>query len=28
VLAPGCEFPPDAPFENALAIMRAAEIYG
>jgi uroporphyrinogen decarboxylase len=28
VLAPGCEFPPDAPFENALAIMRAAELYG
>jgi uroporphyrinogen decarboxylase len=27
VLAPGCEFPPDAPLENALAIMRAAEIY-
>jgi uroporphyrinogen decarboxylase len=27
VLAPGCEFPPNAPFENALAIMRAAEIY-
>ena len=27
ILAPGCEFPPNAPFENALAIMRAAEIY-
>ena len=27
ILAPGCEFPPNAPFENALAIMRAAEVY-
>jgi uroporphyrinogen decarboxylase len=27
ILAPGCEFPPNAPFENALAIIRAAEIY-
>jgi uroporphyrinogen decarboxylase len=27
ILAPGCEFPPNAPFENALAIIRAAEMY-
>ena len=28
ILAPGCEFPPNAPLENALAIIRAAEMYG
>jgi uroporphyrinogen decarboxylase len=28
VLAPGCEFPPNAPLENAMAILRAAELYG
>jgi len=27
VLAPGCEFPPDGPFENAVAIIKAAEQY-
>jgi len=28
VLAPGCEFPPNAPLENALAIVKASQIYG
>jgi len=28
VLAPGCEFPPNAPLENALAISKAAEMHG
>ena len=28
ILAPGCEFPPDAPLENALAIVKAAQLYG
>jgi len=28
VLAPGCEFPPNAPLENAMAIVKAAELYG
>jgi len=28
VLAPGCEFPPNGPFENALALVKAAQIYG
>jgi len=28
VLAPGCEFPPNAPLENAVAMLRAAELYG
>ena len=28
ILAPGCEFPPNAPLENAIAILRAAELYG
>jgi len=27
VLAPGCEFPPNAPLENLIAMLRAAEIY-
>jgi len=28
ILAPGCEFPPDAPLENAIAIVQAAKMYG
>lgn len=28
ILAPGCEYPPDAPLENAHAIVRAAALYG
>ncbi len=28
ILSPGCEFPPNASFLNAQAIMEAAEIYG
>ena len=28
ILAPACEFPPNAPLENALALVRAAEQYG
>ena len=28
VLAPGCEFPMNAPLENAYAIVKAAELYG
>ena len=28
ILAPGCEFPPNAPFENAMAIIEAAKTYG
>lgn len=28
ILAPGCEFPPNAPLENAMAIVKAAELYG
>lgn len=28
ILAPGCEFPPNAPLENARAVVRAAELYG
>ncbi len=28
ILAPGCEFPPNGPLENALAVVKAAEIYG
>lgn len=28
ILAPGCEFPPDAPLENAVAIVKAAQLYG
>jgi uroporphyrinogen decarboxylase len=28
ILAPGCEFPMNAPLENAYAIVKAAELYG
>lgn len=28
ILAPGCEYPPNQPMENALSIVRAAKIYG
>ncbi|MEA3222325.1 MAG: uroporphyrinogen decarboxylase family protein [Thermodesulfobacteriota bacterium] len=28
ILAPGCEFPPNAPLENALAMVKASQIYG
>ena len=28
ILAPGCEYPPNAPLENAYAIVKAAERYG
>lgn len=28
ILSPGCEFPQNAPLENAYAIVRAAELYG
>ena len=28
ILAPGCEFPPNAPLENAMAIVKAAQLYG
>lgn len=28
ILAPGCEFPPEAPLENAVAMVAAARIYG
>ncbi len=28
ILAPGCEFPPDAPLENAVALVAAARFYG
>jgi uroporphyrinogen decarboxylase len=28
ILAPGCEFPPNGPLENALAVVKAAEMYG
>jgi uroporphyrinogen decarboxylase len=28
LLAPGCEFPPDAPLDNALALVAAARRYG
>jgi uroporphyrinogen decarboxylase len=28
ILAPACEFPPNGPLENALAIVKTAELYG
>jgi uroporphyrinogen decarboxylase len=28
ILAPGCEFPQNAPLENAYAVVKAAELYG
>jgi uroporphyrinogen decarboxylase len=28
ILAPGCEFPQNAPLDNAYAIVKAAELYG
>ncbi len=28
ILAPGCEFPPNGPLENAVAIVKAAQLYG
>jgi uroporphyrinogen decarboxylase len=28
VLAPGCEYPPNLDLVNAIAVVRAAELYG
>jgi uroporphyrinogen decarboxylase len=28
VLAPGCEFPPDGNLLNAIAMVKAAQLYG
>jgi uroporphyrinogen decarboxylase len=28
ILAPGCEYPPNIPLENAWAMVRAARTYG
>jgi len=28
MLAPGCEYPPSIPLDNAIAVVRAAELYG